>query len=415
MDTGASKVCLVAAAVVVGGVAAVIPSLVSRASSATVVPESLRMAPAVGMPGAPPTSMEGLRQRITEMERRMREQPGDAAASVLLADALLWQARATVDGRAANRAASILEDVLKSDPGQYDALRLLGAVRLSRHQFRDALDIGRRARDARPDDAWNYGVIGDALIELGEYDDAFDAFDRMAALRPSADAYARISYARELRGDVGGALTVMQMAANATPAHDVEAKAWYVAHLGELYQQLGKPADAQREFRHAAFLFPDYPHAMVGLGKLKVGRGDRAGAREDFLAQFKRTPTLDLAARIGDLYRSQGDAAQTERYYQIAEELAGPAIAQTEPAFAMFLAERDRRLPEALRIAESVSTIRHDIFTDDALGWALYKAGRIPEACAAAKRALRTGTGDPRIREHAAASCQRAATGPPAT
>ena len=410
METRASKVWLVAAAVVVGCVAAAIPSLVSRASSPSAV-GSVRMAPAVGMPGAPPTSIEGLHQRITEMERRLREQPGDAAASVLLADALLRQQRATVDGRAANRAASILEDVLKRDPGQYDVLRLLGAVRLSRHQFRDALEIGRRARDARPDDAWNYGVIGDALLELGDYDDAYDAFDRMAALRPNADAYARISYARELRGDIAGALTVMQMAANATPAHDVEAKAWSVAHVGELYLQLGKPDDAEREFRHANFFFPDYPHAMIGLAKLKVARGDRAGAREDFLAQFKRTPTLDLAARIGDLYRAEGDAGQAERYYQIAEELAGPAIAQTEPAFAMFLAEHDRRLPDALRIAESVSAIRHDIFTADALGWALYKAGRIPEACAAAKRALRTGSGDPRIREHAAASCQRAATG----
>ncbi len=414
METRASKVWLVAAAVVVGCVAAAIPSLLSRASAPSVV-GSVRMAPAVGMPGAPPTSIEGLQQRITEMERRLREQPGDAAASVLLADALLRQQRATVDGRPANRAASILEDVLKREPGQYDALRLLGAVRLSRHQFRDALDIGRRARDARPDDAWNYGVIGDALLELGEYDDAYDAFDRMAALRPNADAYARISYARELRGDIAGALTVMQMAANATPAHDVEAKAWYVAHVGELYLQLVKPDDAEREFRHATFFFPDYPHAMIGLAKLKVARGDRAGAREDFLAQFKRTPTLDLAARIGDLYRAEGDAGQAERYYQLAEELAGPAIAQTEPAFAMFLAERDRKLPEALRIAELVSAIRHDIFTDDALGWALYKAGRIPEACAAAKRALRTGSGDPRIREHAAASCQRAATGHPST
>jgi tetratricopeptide (TPR) repeat protein len=414
METRASKVWLVAAAVVVGCVAAAIPSLLSRASAPSVV-GSVRMAPAVGMPGAPPTSIEGLQQRITEMERRLREQPGDAAASVLLADALLRQQRATVDGRAANRAASILEDVLKREPGQYDALRLLGAVRLSRHQFRDALDIGRRARDARPDDAWNYGVIGDALLELGEYDDAYDAFDRMAALRPNADAYARISYARELRGDIAGALTVMQMAANATPAHDVEAKAWYVAHVGELYLQLVKPDDAEREFRHATFYFPDYPHAMIGLAKLKVARGDRSGAREDFLAQFKRTPTLDLAARIGDLFRAEGDAGQAERYYQLAEELAGPAIAQTEPAFAMFLAERDRKLPEALRIAESVSAIRHDIFTDDALGWALYKAGRIPEACAAARRALRTGSGDPRIREHAAASCQRAATGHPST
>ena len=116
----------------------------------------------------------GLRQRIGEMESRLREQPDDAAAAILLADALLRQARAATDGRAANRAGDVLGAVLKDNPGQYDALRLLGAVHLSRHRFKDALDLGRRARDQRPDDAWNYGVIGDALIELGEYDQAFD-------------------------------------------------------------------------------------------------------------------------------------------------------------------------------------------------------------------------------------------------
>jgi tetratricopeptide (TPR) repeat protein len=361
------------------------------------------MAPAIGMPGAPPTSAAGLRQRIDEMESRLREHPDDPAAALLLADALLRQARAATDGRAANRAADVLGALLEENPGQYDALRLLGAVHLSRHRFKDALDAGRRARDQRPDDAWNYGVIGDALIELGEYEQAFDAFGTMVAMRPSADAYARVSYARELQGDLPGALTIMRLAEEATTAHDLEAKAWYAAHTGELYLRMGKLADADRAYRRASYLFPDYPHAVIGLGKVRAARGDGNGALELFLAQLKRTPTLDLAAQIGDIFAGRANRDEAEHYYQLAEDLAGPASAQTEAALALFLSERDRKLPEAIRIAEAVAATRRDIFTEDAMAWALYKNGRVDEAYAASQRALRTGTSDERILQHAEA------------
>ena len=189
-------------------------------------PEAMSVGPAVGMPGAPPTSAEGLNERIAEMERRLNEQPRDHGAAVLLADALLRQSRVSADGRLVFRAESVLQSVLKDAPAYYDALRLLGAVYLSQHRFREAEQLGRRARNLRPSDAWNYGIIGDALIELGDYQDAFDAFETMMNIRPSAAAYARVAYARELQGNLTGALEAMLMAAEATSVHDPEARAW---------------------------------------------------------------------------------------------------------------------------------------------------------------------------------------------
>ena len=391
----------VVAALAAGAIAAAAPHLKFRGSPAP--GEPLRLAPAIGMPGAPPTSADGLRQRIAEMEAQLNSRPSDAGAAMLLADALLRQARATSDGRPSNRAASVVAAVLKEDPGQYDALRLLGAIDLSRHRFRDALDVARRARDLRPRDAWNYGVMGDALVELGEYDDAFEAFNTMVSIRPGADAYARISYARELRGDLAGALDVMELAASATSEHDAEAKAWYIAHAGELYLKLGRLVEAERAFRHAAFFYPNYPHAVVGLGKVQAARGEDEAALAIYRDQFARTPTLDLAARIGDLFAARGAMEESERYYQLAEDLAGPTVAQTEANLAIFLADHNRRLGEALNIAQTVAAARHDILTDDAVAWALFKVGRVDEAVAASQRALRTGTRDERILAHAAA------------
>jgi tetratricopeptide (TPR) repeat protein len=402
-----------AAAILAGIAAAFAPRLVSHASPRSET--QVRIAPAVGMPGGPPTSAAGLQQRIVEMEGRLKSQPHDLGAAVLLSDALLRQARATNDARPANRASDVLKAVLADEPGQYDALRMLGAIHLSQHKFHEALDDATRARDQRPGDAWNYGVIGDALIELGEYDKAFEAFDRMMSLRPSATAYARTAYARELRGEMTEALEAMRLAFSAAPPQDPEAQAWYATQLGELLLKMGRVADADREFRRAVFVYPNYPLAVIGQGKVKVARGEPDEALTIFLEQLKRTQTLDLAARIGDLYAERGDTAQAERYYQMAEDVAGPAIAQTEANLALFLAERGRKLSDAVTIAETVARTRHDIFTDDALAWAYFKVGRIAEAQAASTRAVRTGTKDDRILSHAArireAAASRAVSG----
>jgi tetratricopeptide (TPR) repeat protein len=358
--------------------------------------------PAVGMPGAPPTSAAGLRKRVSDMEKRLAKEPNDHAAAVLLADVLLRQARVTGDGRLSGRAESVLTSVLKDAPGHYDALRLLSASHLSQHRFRDALRIARRARDLRPEDAWNYGVIGDALIELGEYDEAFESFDKMMSLRPSAAAYARVAYARELQGNLPGALEAMELAREATTAHDPEAQAWYSAQVGELYLRMRKLEEAEREYRRAAFIFPEYPFAIIGLGKVASARGQRGEALNVYLEQLERTPTLELAGRIGDIYAEDGNLAESERYYQLGEDLAGPAIAQTEAALALFLAERNRKLPVAVKVAEAIAETRRDIFTEDALAWAYFKTGRLDDALSASTRALRTGTRDERILAHAA-------------
>ena len=398
MRNGFPRIALL---VTLGVVAALAPFVSWRGTRAS--PASERMAPAVGMPGAPPTSADGLRRRISEMEKRLQQRPDDVGSAILLSDALMRQTRVTGDGRALSRAENLLTSVLKDAPGHYDALRLLSTVYLAQHRFQEALNAGKRARDLRPDDAWNYGVIGDASIELGDYERAFSAFDTMMKLRPNGAAYARVAYARELRGNLRGALEAMQMAVGSTTAHDPEAQAWYVVHVAELYLRMGNLDEAEREFGRAAYIFPEYPLANIGQAKVLAGRGERERALAMFSDQFGRTPTLDLAARIGDLHAEVGNTAEAERFYQLAEELAGPAMAQTEAALALFLAERNRKLDEAVKIAETVAKTRRDIFTEDALAWAYYKSGRLDEAFAASKKALRTGTRDEGILSRAAA------------
>src|SRR5439155_6046586 len=135
--------------------------------------------------------------------------------AALLGLAYQQRARETGDPGYYTRSDGILSRALALAPNDFLATSALGSLALSRHRFRDALALGLRARALSPATARNYGVIGDALVELGRYRSAFAAFDRMAALKPSLDSYARIAYARERHGNFGDAREAMQLALRA--------------------------------------------------------------------------------------------------------------------------------------------------------------------------------------------------------
>jgi tetratricopeptide (TPR) repeat protein len=346
------------------------------------------------------TSREELDRTIADMERRLAAAPADAAAAVALADALLRQTRVTGNAGLAARAESALKAVLDDEPTDYLARRSLASVYLSQHRFRDAIREADRCRSQRANDAWIEGVLGDAHVELGEYDDAFDAFDRMVALRPDAASYARASYARELQGDLDGALRLMTMAAAATPPQDIESLAWHHAQIGHLFLELGRPRDARREYEHAAFIFPNHPFAIEGLARVEAVEGHYQTALAVIERALAASPTPAAAAFAGDMLEAMGRHDEAERQYVLAE--AAWRVDAPEPSrLARFLADRGRHLDEAVRLAESSD--RDDIFTNDALAWACFRRGDVDRARTAITRALRTGTRDRDIRAHAAA------------
>ena len=348
------------------------------------------------------TSREGLQQTIQVMEQRLREQPTDGAAAVSLADALLRQARVSNNPGLAIRAEDALKRVLKDEPLTYDARRMLAAVYLSQHRFRDAIREAERASAERPADDWNYGVMGDGHLELGEYEQAFSAFQKMMDLRPTAGAYARASYALELRGRLEASLEAMQLATDATPPLDRESIAWHHAQLGDLYRQLGRPADAAFEYAWADRSFPNHPFAERGMAELLEAKGDLAAAVAKLEALMAKSPSPDLAAKLGDLYHKLGRAGDASRAYALAE--AGWRFDAPHPAqLARFLADHNRKLDEAVALAERTQAERHDIFTEDALAWCYFKSGRLADASLAIARARRTGTRDRMILAHAAA------------
>jgi len=365
----------------------------------------------LGSPSAPGTSRESLERTIRQMSTRLEAQPRDPIAAVTLADALLRQSRVTGNAGLAMKAERAIRGVLAGDVDRYDARRMLAAVLLSQHRFREAIREAERCLQMRQDDAWPYGVIGDARMELGEYDGAFQAFDRMNAMRPDAASYARVSYARELRGDLKGALTLMTMALGATSPNDPESLAWHRAQVGALHLALGQTDAAAREYAHAEFLFPGHPFAIEGLARVEDARGRPAAALAIIDKAIQNAPAPALFAYSAELLRRLGRSDEARRRETLAE--AGWRADAPDPAkLALLLASSgdEQKIREAVTIAKAAAAERDDIFTNDALAWACFKDGQIDAATATSARALRTGTADTGLRKRARAIAQSSAS-----
>ena len=221
--------------------------------------------------------------------------------------------------------------------------------------------------------------------------------------RPSAAAYGRASYARELQGDLAGALQLMQMALDATSAHDPESQAWHHAQLGDLHFQLGHLADAEREYRHALFTFADHPLAVAGLARLDAARGDLAGRAR----RLREAPGVRGDARVRGADgrdRSRRSAARTTpRGTSRWPSRDGAATCRSRPTWRGCWRAIADAPPKRWRSPSRRRPSRQDIFTMDAVAWAAFRAGDMARAVEASRLALRTGTRDRALLYHAAA------------
>lgn len=349
------------------------------------------------------TSRVDLEQTVSRMSARLARDPGDAGAAVALADALLRQSRVLGDGALALRAEQVLVRALTADSESYSVRRSLATVYLSQHRFGDAMSTAQRCLAERQDDASIYGVMGDAHLELGEYKEAFQAFDRMNEIEPNAASYARASYARELQGDLDGAIRLMRMAADATPPNDQESTAWHAAQLGDLLLVQGTTGAAEREFERAAHTFPGHPLAISGLARvaLAAGRFDEAWRLVQPRLELPTVSPSDLEV-AGNALSGLGRSDEASRHYRLAEAAWRSEV--PEPTrLARFLAGKGNAPAEALALAESEWRGRRDIFTADALAWSHFRLGHLDEAYRFIVQAVRTGTRDHDIRAHEAA------------
>ena len=332
-----------------------------------------------------------------------------AEADAQRGDAYLQRVRETGDASLYARAERSFDSALRRDPRNVTAVIGSGTLALARHDFREGLRLGERALALAPGTVRPYAVVVDAQVELGRYDEAERSLQRMIDLRPNLASYARVSYFRELTGDLGGAAQAMSLAVSAgsgTP----ENVAYVQSLLGDLDLKRGRVAAAGQAYREALAMVPGYIPATLGLARVEVARSDldaaaaahrRAGNRGDPVA----LTDIELARGRGDLAAEQIAKANEQHRQELAQG------AHPDPGMAEFEADHGSKT-RAVALGRRIYAEAPSVKAADALGWALTRAGRPAQGLRLAREALRLGSRDPVFHYHAGMAA--AAAGRPA-
>ena len=341
--------------------------------------------------------------------------PKDAAGYAALGAAYFQRARETGDVSDYQLAEESLNkslDLVSADFSADAALGTMAEVCMGEHRFADALSYAQKALSLGTGDVSPFAIVGDAYADMGEYDKAAVAYGRLTprdmTLSPRA-AYARdsrLSYLKFIAGDTAAAIALMKTAVT----EGVEAQlprenlAWLYYELGEFETQAGDSGSANSAYLAALNVHPGDYRALAALGKLRANNGRYADAIELYQKAIAVVPMPIFVAELGDLYARTGDKAEAQKQYALVEYIGllghiNQVLHNRD--LALFYADHDMKLADALDLAQKELEVRHDVYTWDALAWALYKNGKLSEAASASQKAMRFGTRDALILFHA--------------
>jgi tetratricopeptide (TPR) repeat protein len=278
-----------------------------------------------------------------------------------------------------------------------EALLLRGSVYHNLHRFADAEQVAR-SLVAKRGIAFDYALLSDALMEQGKLMESVAACEKMMALKPGVDAYSRAANLRWLTGDLPGAIVAMEAAVRAGSPIDATNTAWTLARLSNYYLQAGRLSDALRTSEMAEGLVADYPPALLARGRALLALGQNAKALAPLKAAEKLNPLPEYQWWLADALRAGGDpngASKIEAEMKARGEAADPRT------FSLYLASRGEDPADAIRLATAELSNRDDVFTKDALAWALESGGHHVAAAATIKDALTVQTKDARLFLHA--------------
>jgi len=288
-------------------------------------------------------------------------------------------------------------------------LTALAHAEFANHDFSAAREHALTLVPLNPGKGEPYAILGDARLELGDYDGASEAFAEMQRLSGDAGTETRPARLALLRGRTDDARSHFLAALTtslALPQPPRETVAWCQWQLGETAFSAGDYGEAERRYREALTQNPDDFRALASLGRLQAARGDLLSAIDSYERAIRIVPVVDSMAALGDLDFISGRNKDAEARYELAEQLGEHSrVVHKSPYdrnLAIFHANHDLKLAEAYAAArDEYAAGRRDIYGADTLAWTALKAGRLKEAQSAIKEALKLGTRDPKLFYHA--------------
>jgi tetratricopeptide (TPR) repeat protein len=343
---------------------------------------------------------------IAYYQQLLTRNPQSARAYYGLGDAMIRKGRETGDPAYLNRAEEALNKSLDIMPQKAGALRHLAYVFYSRHEFAPAAVHARKAVEMNPDDADSYGVLGDALLEVGQYLEAEAAYKIMIELDKSLYSYSRLAGLKSLRGENADAVDDLKRAtaigkAEKRPAESI---AWTEWQLGAEYFAVGDLEKADASYRRSLSDYPNYYRALAGLAQLRAAQQGYDEAITLYQNAIGVIPMPEYIAALGDIYTKVGNLDEARRQYELVEyigKLSAINRVLYNRELAYFYADHDMKPLEGLELAKRELEYRKDIYAYDVVAWNLFRNGQFEAAGEAINQALKLGTKDAKLFYHA--------------
>ena len=346
-----------------------------------------------------------LEDQVAALEAAVADDPEDAESWRALGAAYVRRATEVGDPAFYALAERSLTRAAELAPGEPTVLVVRGVLALALHRFDEALRLGEEATRALPANADALGVLVDAQVELGRYDEATATLQRMLDVRPGLPALARTSYLRELRGDLASAEEAMRAAVVAGTSSPFDV-ATVTALLGDVQRAGGDLDGALDSYEEALVRWPGLTAAELGRAHVLGARGEVEAAIDVVQGVVDRFPAPDALFLLADLQHAAGDLAgeqATADLVRVTSDLQVQAGQVVDLELAVFEADLGADPARAVSLARAAHDARPDnVFAADALAWALLRSGDAAAALPFAEQAVRLDTANPTLQHHAA-------------
>jgi tetratricopeptide (TPR) repeat protein len=359
------------------------------------IPVSVNTASAIAL--APHQGDEPIDREIRQLQDQVRAGKQRPETMKRLGWAFVRKARLSCDPGYYKLAEQCALSVESENPKDPDALLLHGHILDSLHKFQEAESVARNLvvlRNQAPD----YGLLGDVLMEQGRLQDAIEPYQKMINLRPDLEGYLRIAHVRWLKGDLEGAQEIMKIAVTAGSPREPESAAWAYTRQGSYELQAGHTEAARCSAETALGYVENYPAALLLKARVLAELRDLQASVPLLQEAARRTMLPEYQWVLADTLREAGRTSEAEA---VERDLLNSGATNDPRTFAIYLGTRGENPKKALALAEAELNNRADVFTLDAMAWALKANGRLEESRGYSQKSLRQGTCDARLFYHA--------------
>jgi tetratricopeptide (TPR) repeat protein len=331
---------------------------------------------------------------VTRASAAVAKRLDSDTAWVNLGDAFMQKARETADSAYYARAEHAYRKALELNAKCIDAMAGMAWVNGGRHEFEASIDWSKKVLALDPKYTAAYGLIGDAAVEMGDYDEAFDEYQRMLDIKPDLSSYGRSAHLLQITGDTRRA-TWLMMKGVAAGSPYAENTAWCRSQVALIYYSEGGYLPAEQVLEEGLKKLPNDYHLLAVMGKVKAAEKDYPAAIDYYRRASDIAPQQDIVAALGDLYQATGNTEAMKKQYALVESIARLNKAngvKGDMLTAKFYADHDIKLDEALKLAEEEYATRKNVYAADTLAWCYFKNGRLDEARKYIKLALKQNT-----------------------